>query len=103
MQLEAVRIMTENRSKDNVIFVGKKLPMAYVLAAVTQFGNGHDEIHLRARGRAISKAVDVAEMVRSRFIPGSRVREVSIGTETLQDENKKELNVSTIDITLAKS
>ncbi len=48
------------RAADNVVFVGKKPVMSYVLAAVTQFGSGQNEVHIRARGRAISTAVDVA-------------------------------------------
>ena len=47
---------------DNIIFVGKKPAMSYVMAVVTQFSSGADEVHIRARGRAISRAVDVAEI-----------------------------------------
>ena len=53
---------------DNVVFVGKKPAMSYVLACVTQFNDGQSEIRLKARGRAISHAVDVAEIVRNKFV-----------------------------------
>ncbi len=90
------------RSKDNVVYVGKKPTMAYVLAVVTQFGGGHTEVHIKARGRSISKAVDISEIVRNKFIPNASTGNVKIGTEIIQDENKQNINVSTIDIVLKK-
>ncbi|MBI5347101.1 MAG: DNA-binding protein Alba [Candidatus Aenigmarchaeota archaeon] len=97
--------MTEtkrNQGKDNVVFVGKKPTMAYVLAVVTQFGDGHPEVFIKARGRAISKAVDVAEIVRNRFVQNAIIGNVKTGTETIQDENKQNVNVSTIELVLKK-
>ncbi|MCD6496132.1 MAG: DNA-binding protein Alba [Candidatus Aenigmarchaeota archaeon] len=85
----------------NVVLVGKKPTMSYVLAAVTQFSDGMDEIHIKARGRSISRAVDVAEVVRNRFIQSART-DVQIGTDEIMDDNKNKLNVSTIDIVLRK-
>lgn len=92
----------EKKNNDNVIFIGKKPSMSYVLASVTQFGEGQTEIHLKARGKAISKAVDVAEIVRNRFMQDSSVKEINIGTDVLEGENKEKINVSTIEITLKK-
>ncbi len=86
---------------DNLIFVGKKPTMSYVLAVITQFSDGMNEIHVKARGRSISRAVDVAEVVRNRFMQDIK-REVEIGTEEITDENNNKLNVSTIDIVLKK-
>lgn len=82
--------------------VGAKPTMAYVLAVVTQFGNGQKEVSIKARGRAISKAVDVAEVVRNRFAKDASVKEIRTATERLKTQDGKELNVSTIEITLAK-
>jgi DNA-binding protein len=76
--------------------------MSYVLAVVTQFSNGLEQIHLKARGKAISKAVDVAEIVRNKFIQDARVRDIKIGTEELEGENKEKINVSTMEIILGK-
>ena len=90
-----------NRAADNVVFVGKKPTMNYVLAVVTQFSDGIKEVHIKARGNSISRAVDVAEVVRNRFMPGS-VMGVVIGTEELIDDQKNRINVSTIDIVLNK-
>lgn len=76
--------------------------MSYVLACVTQFNDGRSEIVLKARGRAISHAVDVAEIVRNKFIPDTQVKTVNIGTEELTGDSGEKLNVSSIEIVLAK-
>jgi DNA-binding protein len=89
------------RADDNVVFVGKKPTMAYVLAVITQFSEGAKEVYLKARGRSISRAVDVAEVVRNRFVSDLK-QKIEIGTEKIQGERDTELNVSTISITLAK-
>jgi archaea-specific DNA-binding protein len=94
--------MADEKSDNNIIFVGKKPAMSYVLACVTQFNDGRDEIILRARGRAISHAVDVAEIVRHKFVAGSTVKSVNIGTEEVQSEQGEKLNVSAIEIILSK-
>lgn len=87
---------------DNVILVGQKPSMAYVLAVMTQFSNGSNEIHIKARGRAISRAVDVAEIVRRRFMQNVQIRSINIGTEEKELEDKSKLNISTIAIVLGK-
>ncbi len=85
---------------DNVIFVGKKPTMSYVLAVMTQF-DGAKEVHVKARGRSISRAVDVVEAVKNKFIKDIK-SEVQIGTEEVTDSDGKKINVSTIDIVLRK-
>lgn len=52
---------------DNVVLIGKKPVMNYVVAVLTQL-TSNDEVIIKARGKAINKAVDVAEMIRNRFI-----------------------------------
>lgn len=97
--------MAEKSAKDiadNVVFVGKKPAMAYVLACVTQFNNGKDKIHIKARGRAISHAVDVAEIVRNKFMTDTEVKNVLINTEKVESEQGESLNVSSIEIVLGK-
>jgi archaea-specific DNA-binding protein len=89
-------------SDSNVIFVGKKPAMSYVLACVTQFNDGRNEVILRARGRTISHAVDVTEIVRNKFVMNTEVKSVKIGTEEVQSEQGEKLNVSSIEIILAK-
>jgi DNA-binding protein len=78
--------------------------MAYCTAIVMQVNTGGNELSVKARGRAISKAVDVVEVVRRRFFDGKLdIKEVSIGTEQLTEEGQSQpRNVSTIEIKLAK-
>jgi DNA-binding protein Alba len=76
--------------------------MAYVLGVITQISDGKKEVHVKARGRAISRAVDVAEIVRRRFVNDLQIKEIRIGTEERELEDKTKLNVSTIDILLSK-
>jgi len=89
------------RADDNVVFVGKKPTMSYVLAVITQFSEGAKDVYLKARGKSISRAVDVAEVVRNRFVTDMK-HKIEIGTEKIQGEREGELNVSTITITLSK-
>ncbi len=87
---------------DNTIFVGKKPSMSYVLAAITQFSEGKNEIVIKARGRSISKAVDVSQIIKNKFIPDIKFDDIKIGTDQIESENKEKINVSTIEITLRK-
>lgn len=89
-------------AETNVVNVGKKPSMSYVLAVITQFNNGQPEVVIRARGRTISKAVDVAEIVRKRFVKDVKIKSISIDTEEKEVPEKGKINISTISITLAK-
>lgn len=90
------------RAADNVVFVGRKPTMSYVLAVITQFSGGLKEVHIKARGRSISRAVDVAEIVRNRFLEDVKVKTIEIGTEEREVEEGNKINVSTVDIHLLK-
>jgi DNA-binding protein len=91
--------------KPEVIFIGNKPPMSYVLAVMTALSSdATSEIMLKARGRAIATAVDVAEITCNRFIKDLRVTAIGIGTEEMparEGENRSR-NVSTLEIKLAK-
>jgi DNA-binding protein Alba len=91
--------------QQDVIFVGNKPPMSYVLAIITAFSSGTaKEITLKARGQAITTAVDVAEITRSRFLKDLKVSKIAIGTAEMpprEGENRSRM-VSTIEISLAK-
>ncbi len=87
---------------DNIVFVGKKGTMAYVLAVVTQMNQGAKIIQIKARGRAISRAVDVAEIVRNKFVIESKIDNINISTEEIKTEEGTPLKVSAIEITLSK-
>ena len=87
--------------EDNVIYIGNKSVMSYVLAVVTQFNSGlSDEVLIKARGRAISRAVDTAEVVKNKFMPGVEVKDIKIGTEQLVGEGGDKANVSSLEITM---
>jgi len=89
--------------KENIVFVGGKPTMSYVLATITSLSNAK-EITLKARGRAITTAVDTAEITRRRFMKNLKVRKIALGTEEMpprEGENKARM-VSTIEITLAR-
>jgi DNA-binding protein len=88
-------------AEDDVVFVGNKPVMNYVLAVVTQFNRGAKDVRIMARGRAISRAVDVAEVSRSRFLLDVTVKGIQISTETLNTD-RGETNVSAIEITIGK-
>ncbi len=98
-------------SKENTVLIGEKPPMSYVMAVMTQFSAGHNEVAVKARGRKISCAVDVAEISRKR-IAGTKISAVNIGTEEIKlqpRENAKgdrpqrdRMNISTIEIVLTK-
>jgi DNA-binding protein len=96
------KITTEEKIKDdNIIFVGQKPLMNYVLAVITQFnGNGSNGVILKARGRAISTAVDTAEVVRNKFLKDAKLKDIKISTDSVTNEEGRATNVSSIEICL---
>jgi DNA-binding protein len=89
----------------NDVLIGRKPAMNYVLACITLFHGGADEVNVKARGRAISRAVDVVEIVRRRFLPDVKVKNIDVGTEQLasnEEGRNTPTNVSTIEIKLGK-
>jgi archaea-specific DNA-binding protein len=92
----------ERRRDDNTVYVGKKGTMGYVLAVVTQFNNGAGHVTVKARGKLISRAVDVVEIVRHRFMPNAKVDNIAISTEELTSEDGSRTKVSSIEIKIQK-
>ena len=91
--------------KQDVIFVGTKPHMSYVLAIITAFSSGNPkEITLKARGQAITTAVDTAEITRSRFLKDLKVTKIAIGTQEMppREGESRSRMVSTIEIALSK-
>lgn len=88
----------------NAVLIGTKPVMNYVLACITLFHSGAKEVSVKARGKSISRAIDVAEVVRRRFLPDVKVKKVGIGTDHLasREEGGSPTNVSTIEITLER-
>ena len=91
--------------KAEIVYIGRKPPMNYVLAVITSLSSSNAKaLTLKARGQAISTAVDTAEITRSRFIPDLKVEKISIGSEEMpprEGENRSR-TVSTMEITLVK-
>lgn len=75
--------------------------MSYVMATLATFNNNNEAVHLKARGRAITTAVDVAEICRNRYMTGMEHPEITIGTEQVEDDRGTR-NVSTMTIVLNK-
>jgi DNA-binding protein Alba len=92
--------MTEQNNEEHVVYIGKKGIMGYVLAVVTQFTNGAKEVTIKARGKLIARAVDVEEIVRHRFMPNLKIKDIKIMTEELQGADGKTNKVSAIEIVI---
>jgi archaea-specific DNA-binding protein len=92
-------------SEGNSVLIGHKPVMNYVLACITLFHAGAKQVNIKARGKSISQAIDVAEVVRRKFLPNTKVAKIIIGTDRLapsDGEGTNLTNVSTIEITLEK-
>ncbi|MFZ0965033.1 MAG: DNA-binding protein Alba [Candidatus Bathyarchaeia archaeon] len=91
--------------KSGIVFIGSKPPMDYVLAVITRLSASNaKEVILKARGQAITTAVDVAEITRNRFLKDLKVSKIAIGTEEMpprEGENRARM-VSTMEITLTR-
>jgi len=89
----------------NVMYVGRNPPMNYVLGIITSFsGSNTKEVTLKARGQAITTAIDAVEITRHRFMKDLSVGKITIGTEEMppREGETRAMNVSTIEITLTK-
>lgn len=89
---------------DNAIFVGGKPFMNYVTGVVMQFTTKNaEEVIIKARGKFISRAADIAEVASKRFLEGQiDVKDIKINSEEFQNKEGKQVRVSTIEITLAR-
>ncbi len=99
---EAKAEAPKSRRDESVVFVGSKPLMSYITACVTQLNRNPEELVIKARGRAISRAVDVAEVLRNRFMPDLIVRQIDISTEQVKTAEGNVANVSAMEITLVR-
>ena len=81
---------------DTKVFIGGKKSMSYVMAAMVVLNER--PVKLLARGRSISRAVDVAEILINKFVKGAKYGEIKIDTETLNNSDGTSTNVSAIEI-----
>lgn len=87
--------------KSNIVYIGRKPIMSYVLAVMTHLNSSNaQDVIIKARGRAITTAVDVAEVTRRRFINNISVDTIAIGTEEMKQEDGSTRSVSTMEIKL---
>jgi archaea-specific DNA-binding protein len=88
----------------NIVYIGRKPVMSYVLAVITSFNSSDiKEVMLKARGRSMTTCVDVAEVVKRRFMKDLKASKITIGTEELQQEEGGTRNVSTMEIMLTRA
>ena len=89
--------------EQNIVYIGRKPTMNYVLAVITSFNSTDTkEVTLKARGRSITTTVDIAEIVRRKFMKELNVGKITVGTEEIEQEEGGTRNVSTIEITLTR-
>jgi DNA-binding protein len=86
----------------NMVRVGKKPVMNYVVACVTLLNHGVKIVVVRARGQTISKAVEVVEMLRRSFVKNLEVGPINIGSEEITRFDGKPASISIIEISLNK-
>jgi DNA-binding protein len=97
--------MSKLSREPNVIYVGRKPPMNYVLGIITSFtGSNAKEVTLKARGQAINTAVDAAEIARNRFMKDLSIDKITIGTEEMppREGESRTRMISTMEITLKR-
>lgn len=87
-------------NSDNSVYIGKRPTMNYVMAAMVILNRGTD-CTIKARGRAISHAVDVAEILINKFFPSAKYKDIRISTEHLTNDDGKTSNVSSMEIVVA--
>jgi len=84
------------KGDDSKVFIGRKKTMSYVMAAMVVLNDR--PVTLLARGRSISRAVDVSEILIRKFVPKSKYGDIKIGTETITNKDGTSSNVSSIEI-----
>ena len=91
-------------AEDNCIFIGGKPFMNYVTGVVMQFTTKNaSDVIVKARGKFISRAVDVAEVARKRFLEGQiDIKGIKIDSEGFKNQEGRDVRVSTIEITLGR-
>ena len=101
---KGVKPEEETTQTENVVLIGKKPVMNYVTACITFFNSGEKQVIVKARGRAICRAVDTIELLRRAFVKDLEIKRIDINTEELvSTEGGQKSNVSTIEITVSKA
>ena len=90
-----------SRPKRNLVIMGNKPIMNYVVACLTLFNEGAETVKIRARGKHINKAADTVGLLRRVFLPNLRVVEAETGTDVLTRTDGNQAHVSIIEIVIA--
>ena len=94
-------MMADEVEDDNIIFVGTKAPMNYVVAVLTEFKK-NNEVIIKARGRSISKAVETGLLVQKKFMKEAEIIEIKVDLENIiDDKTQKPMDIPAIEIYLA--
>ena len=93
----------ETTQTENVVLIGRKPVMNYVTACITFFNSGENQVLIKARGRAICRAVDTVELLHRAFIKDLKIKRIDINTEELGRAEGQKSNVSTIEIAVSKA
>ena len=93
----------ETTKTENVVLIGRKPVMNYVTACITFFNSGEKQVIVKARGRAISRAVDSVELLHRAFVKDLEIKRIDISTEELFRAEGQKSNVSTIEIAISKA
>lgn len=94
-----VDLMSEQQ---DAVLIGKKPTMNYVVACLTIFNTGKQTLTVKARGLAISNAVDAVEVLRRSFVKDLEVQKITIGSQTFKKANGVDSTVSTLDIVISR-
>mgnify|MGYP001074706803 CR=1 FL=1 len=103
MANKEVKPEEETTQTENVVLIGRKPVMNYVTACITFFNSGEKQVIVKARGRAICRAVDTIELLRRAFVKDLEVKRIDISTEELFRAEGQKSNVSTIEIAVSKA
>ena len=90
-------------NNENIVLIGQKPVMNYVIACLTFFNSGAKKVTVKARGRAISRAVDTIELLRRSFVKDLLLQSINLSTEEVTRDEGRKANVSAIEIAVAKS
>jgi len=90
------------QANENIVLIGRKPVMNYVVACLTFFNSGAQKVVVKARGRAISRAVDTVELLRRAFMKDLQLQGIAISTEEVTRSEGQKANVSSIEITVTK-
>jgi archaea-specific DNA-binding protein len=96
--------MARSADPEITVYIGLKPTMTYVFQVITQLNSGGGAVFVKARGNAITRAVDVVEVVRRRFLEGQvEVGAITISTERLTNHDGRDANVSSISIPVIRT